>query len=218
VNETLKSIIVLTLFSVCGGGIAIFFHSTLGAPIESRTAVERRSTAERMFPAGVSVYNASGKKPLPSCYWVGKKDSAVMGYVFPVETRGYSGTISSLVALDTEGTVLEMKILAQSGAPVQGMTIEDFLPTVTFWNRMFGKKDTTAAWFTEQFKGTNVNKPYSIDTLTRRNAFLHALKKERRDANRISVVDGAAFSTRALALALHKNAAAFLPAVKGKER
>jgi Na+-translocating ferredoxin:NAD+ oxidoreductase RnfG subunit len=218
VNETLKVIIILTLFSIGGGGIAVFFHSFLSPSIEARRADERRSAMERMFTAGVKIIEVYGKKPLPSCYWIGKKDSIVIGYAFPVETSGYSGTILSLVGIDTSGTIMGIKILSETGMPAQGMTIEDCIPRTTLWGRLFGKKDIAATWFIEQFKGTSVKKPFIIDTLSRRKAFFNAMKKERQEGNMISAVTGATVSTRAMIHAIQKNAASFLSAIKGHER
>jgi Na+-translocating ferredoxin:NAD+ oxidoreductase RnfG subunit len=218
VNETLKLIIFMTLFSVGGGGIVVFFHSFFSPPIEARTAGQRRTAVERLFIAGANIIDVCGKKPLPPLYWIGKKDSVVIGYAFPVETRGYSGAIRSLVGIDTAGTVLGIKILAQTGMPAQGMTIEDFMPRNTIWGRMSGKKDRGTTWFIEQFKGASVNRPFIIDTLAREKAFSDAVKKERREGNSISAVAGATASTRVMIDAIQKKGASFLLAVKGKER
>lgn len=174
--------------------------------------------AQQILSPGAKIIDVSGEKPLPPCYWIGKKDSVVIGYAFPVETKGYSGTIHSLVGIDTGGTVLGIKILSETNMPAQGTTIEDHMPRNTIWGRLSGKKDSGTPWFIEQFKGKSLNKQLIIDTLAREKEFFDAVKMERMNENTLSAVAGATASTRAMIEAIYKNASSFLLAIKGKER
>jgi Na+-translocating ferredoxin:NAD+ oxidoreductase RnfG subunit len=214
VNDALRSIIILTLFSIGGGGIAVFFNSMFSPSIEAQTVHIRSFALERMFPGKVNISEVAGKKPLPPRYWIVKNDSAVVAYAFPIETRGYAGAITSLVGIDTTGVIEGVKILTAGGMPAIGMTVEDFIPKNSLWRRLEGTMETSESWFTAQFRGTAVNRPFVIDTLDRRKAASTAVSADRRDGNRISAVSGATASTRALVVAIRKNAASFLLAVK----
>jgi Na+-translocating ferredoxin:NAD+ oxidoreductase RnfG subunit len=218
VSETLKSIIALTIISFGGGGLVIFFHSFLSPSIETRETSERRIAAQRMFAAGVKVNGVSGKKSLPDTYWIGKKDSITIGYVFPTEARSFSGAIKSLVAIDTAGTILGITILAERRMPGQGVAIKDRFPGNTIGGRMLGKKETIRPWFIEQFEGTSARRPFIVDTVTQGGTLSDAEKQSRREGNIISAVTGATMSTRAIVKAIEKNAASFLSALKRQEQ
>ncbi len=213
-SDALKSIIILTLFSVGGGAIAVFFNSLFSPSITVRTERIRRCAVEHMLPGGTKIIEVAGKKPLPSRYWIGKKDSVVIAYAFLVETRGYAGEITSMVGIDTAGVVIGVKIFSAVGMPALGMTIEDFIPQNSLWRRLSGTKQSGEMWFTDQFKGTTPNRPFVIDTLDRGKAVYAALSAGRREVNRISAVSGATASTQAVIGAVQKNAASFLLAVK----
>ena len=217
-SETLKAIIALTIISLGGGGVVIFFHSFLSPSIETRETGERRIAAERMFASGVSVSGVNGKKPLPAIYWIGKKDSITIGYVFPVEARSFSGAINSLVAIDTAGTIFGIKILSERRMPGQGVAIKDRFPGNTIWGRIFKKKETVTPWFIEQFEGMSARRPFIVDTVTHVGSLSDAAKKERRVGNILSAVTGATVSTRAIVQAIEKNTILFLSAIKRQEQ
>jgi Na+-translocating ferredoxin:NAD+ oxidoreductase RnfG subunit len=218
VNDALKSIIILTLISIGGGGVAVFFNSLFSHSIEARAEGMQRSAVERMFPVGAVISTVNGNKMPPARYWIGKKDSIVVAYAFTVETRGYAGTINSMVGIDTAGTVLGVKILSAASLPAFGMTVDDFIPANSLWGRLSRRADLPATWFTEQFKGTSLSRPYIIDTLSRWKTAFDVLRKERREGNMVSAVSGATASTQTVIYAIQKTAASFLPAVKGSAR
>jgi len=163
-----------------------------------------------MFTAGVRIQEVAGKKPLPTIYWIGKKDSVTIGYAFIVESRGGSGIISSIVGIDTAGTLMGIKILAEHRIPGQGVALEDRFPQRSFWGRLFGKKYMSQPWFIEQFKGTNVKKSFIIDSAAQGDGFSDSAQKTRREANMISAITGATISTRTIVQAIQKNALSFL--------
>jgi Na+-translocating ferredoxin:NAD+ oxidoreductase RnfG subunit len=217
-SESFKSTIVLTLVCLGAGFLVMFFHSSFASAVDKTLEKKQRLLVERMFTDQADIIPISGKKPLPSCYWVGKKDSLVIGYAFPIETRHYAGDFSTIVGIDTAGTILGMFIVSESRTPGIGISLTDRLSLKTLREGIFKKKNAASSWFTEQFKGTQVNKPFFIDTSARNLSFSDAKKNENRDGNIVCSVAGATVSTRAIVRSIEKDAASFFAIAKETSR
>jgi len=79
-------------------------------------------------------------------YYKGFRDkdkTALIGYAFLVPCQGYSSTIQTLVAIDSSGAILAVKILSQQETPGLGTRCEEILS---------GESDP---WWQRQFVGQN---------------------------------------------------------------
>jgi Na+-translocating ferredoxin:NAD+ oxidoreductase RnfG subunit len=218
VSDAIKSIVVCTLVCLGAGTIAAFSHSFFGPLSAAREARDLGMTVRRLFAPGVSIREVPGKKPLTAGYWIGEKDSATVGYAFAGESKGQCGTIRFVAGIDTAGTLLGIKIIAERRIPGQGVSLEDRLRQGSLWKRMLGQTDTVSPWFTEQFTGTTVKKAFLIDTAAQGDVFSDRVKKTRREENRISALAGATVSTRTVAQEIQKSAASFMQNIRRREQ
>jgi Na+-translocating ferredoxin:NAD+ oxidoreductase RnfG subunit len=214
-SDTLKSIIALTLTCFCAGCIVIFFHTSFNATIEKNVEKSNAALVQRIFPAQTDIVAVIGQSPLSPGYWVGKKDSLVIGYAFPVAVRDYSGEIEIIVGIDTSGTIVGMAIVSESRSPGIGISFLDRLSVKTLWDGFFKKKNNSSSWFTDQFVGTRVTQPFAIDASHRHVSLTDEQKGKNREENVVSAVAGATLSTRAIVRSIEKNAAAFFAVAKG---
>jgi Na+-translocating ferredoxin:NAD+ oxidoreductase RnfG subunit len=218
VSDILKSIIVVTLTCLGAGAIAVFSDSFFKPEAPAHETKALGMAARRLFAPGVSIREASGKKPLPAIYWIVKKDSAAAGYAFAGESRGPSGAIDFIAGMDTSGMLLGIEIIAEHRIPGQGVPLEDRCRQRSLWKRMLGQTDTARPWFTEQFTGTTVKKAFLVDAAARGDGFSDQARKTRREENRISAATGATVSTRALAQEIQKSALSFFQNVRRREQ
>ena len=84
------------------------------------------------------VSNADSFKSVPnkSEWFAAEKAGKVIGYIVPIETKGYGGAIDMLVAVSNDGKVIDYNILSANETPGLGSNAsKDF-----FRNRFKGKK------------------------------------------------------------------------------
>jgi electron transport complex protein RnfG len=84
------------------------------------------------------IKNADSFKPVPnkSEWFAAEKAGKVIGYIVPSETKGYGGEIDMLVAVSTNGAVIDYNILTSNETPGLGSNAsKDY-----FRDRFKGKK------------------------------------------------------------------------------
>jgi Na+-translocating ferredoxin:NAD+ oxidoreductase subunit G len=215
VNDVFKVIISLTLVTLLSGFIIVFAHSSTLEAIEKKTAQVQSDVVKKMFVDKCTIIEATGNYPVPDRYWIGKKDSVVSGYVFIIETNGYAGPVKFAVGVDTAGTITGMSIVSESEIPARGKRMEERIAEKTSGNVFFRKNDNIKPWFSEQFKGININRPLSVNTGTEWHEMSYMEKKKLLDSNAISAVSGATISSRGIVDGIEKTALAYFNAVKG---
>jgi len=99
-------------------------------------------------------------------YWCAYTDSAktaVAGYVFKAEAKGYSSVIETIVGVRPDFRISGLKILSQNETPGLGARIEERRISETIFTaikNLFRQKREPAKkvkpWFQEQFKGRQI--------------------------------------------------------------
>ena len=110
--------ITLNLTAACfisGAIIAGTYFFT--APIAAQKAIETQNNTMKAM-----VQNADGFKVISgkTGWYAATKDGKLIAYVIPGETKGYGGTIKMLVAVSTDGKVIDYEILTSNETPGLG--------------------------------------------------------------------------------------------------
>lgn len=208
-NDTFKAVLTLTAVTAAAGFVIAFYHSSAAKLIASQTLRHERSALDQVFGPGVRIIDTSGSGSPPIHFWIGKKDTAVIGYAFLIETAGYSGPIRAVVGIDTGGTIMGLVILSHNETPAVGGRMDERISKRTIWNGFITRAETLRPWFTEQFKGLSVNKPLSVGAVSEWPCLSDAEKKELIDKNAISAISGATVSSRAIVRGIGKAANCF---------
>jgi electron transport complex protein RnfG len=110
--------IALNLTATClisGVVIAATYFAT--APIAAQKAVEQTQKAMKaLVPQADTFKEIEGKEG----WFEAEKDGKIIAYVVPSETKGYGGAIKLLVAIDTEGKVIEYSCTKHNETPGLG--------------------------------------------------------------------------------------------------
>lgn len=213
-NDAIKVMLTLTVTTAAAGFILAASHASTATLIASQASGRLHATQQRLFPAEARIIDTSGSSPLPSRYWIAKKDSIVIGYGCFFKVRGYSGPISGVVGIDTGATITGLVLLSQNEAPLTGWRLEDRRATKSLWG---GWKNVPSAapWFTEQFRGMSVNRPIGISYAAQWPELSDLEKKGLFDKNVISAISGATVTSRAVVDGIEKNAVSCYNALRG---
>ncbi len=128
-----KMVIVLTAIALASGGILAFTYVSSIDSIKKNMEEATKKAVIAVLP-GVETYEKFQIDKHTS-YFVGKKDTTIIGYAVLTEGSGFQGTIKLMVGFDRElKTITGLEILENVETPGLGNRIvED--------------------WFREQFKG-----------------------------------------------------------------
>lgn len=218
-SEIIKLSVALTVVCMLSGIVIVFTHSSTAKQIEAQKLREQRSALEQLFPAGTRIVDTTGTAPLPSQYWIGRKETKTTGYAFAVENRGYSGIIRYIVGIDTLGRITGMKILSQTETPGLGTRMEEPVSGKSLWNAFgSGVHNDSHQWFTEQFKGISVKSPLSVSKSMEWPSLPDKIKTEFTASNTVSAITGATVTTKAIVAGLEKTLPAFYAALRGTQR
>lgn len=217
-SEMIKLPVALFMVCIVSGIVIVFTHLSTAEQIEAQKLHEQRTALEQMFPPGTRILDTTGTAPFPSRYWIGRNDTSIAGFAFPVESLGYSGLIRYIVAIDPQGRIMGMKILSQSETPGLGARMEEPVSGKSLWNFYKPLHNDPRPWFTEQFKGTSVSKPFSIFTTAEWHILTDAEKKERAENNTISAITGATVTAKAVVAGLEKTPSACYAAIQGAHK
>ena len=123
--------IVLGLFSLCSASLLALSDDLTRAPIAARAAEDLRASLSQVVPealhdndltAGQILWTdpAEGEVPV----YLARRGDVVTAVAFALTGQGYSGAIRVLIAVDPEGTVLGVRVLAHTETPGLGDKIE----------------------------------------------------------------------------------------------
>lgn len=214
----IKLPVALAVVCIVSGIVIAFTNSSTAKQIETQKLREQLTALEQIFPPGTIISDTSGTPPFPQQYWIGRKDTTVMGFAFSVESMGYSGIIRYFVGIDPHGRIMGMKILSQSETPGLGARIEEPVSGKSLWNFYKPMRLDCRPWFTAQFKGTSICKPFSISSTAEWRKLTDAEKDVYAENNVISAVTGATVTTKAVVAGLEKTPSACYAALRGGQR
>lgn len=122
---------------LCGSVLGYVYLATKPR-IEMIKDEQLKSSLELVLP-GVDGFSEKSVKG--QTYWVGLSGGKTRGYVFKVESDGYSSNIELLVGVSPDGVVQGVRVLYQQETPGLGARIEEV------------RVGEESAWFMRQFKG-----------------------------------------------------------------
>ncbi len=110
--------IALNLASAClVSGVVIAATFFITAPIAEQKSIQLKNDAMKSLVEGAENFQpVEGKEN----WFIAEKGGSAVAYIVPSENKGYAGTIKLLVAVNTEGRVIDYDILAHSETPGLG--------------------------------------------------------------------------------------------------
>jgi Na+-translocating ferredoxin:NAD+ oxidoreductase subunit G len=122
--------VLLGLFSLLAGVALTFSYNATKDHIAAAEAHDMQMTLAQVLPAGfadndllrdvIELDGPAGKRKVH----LAKRAGAVVGAVYGVAERGYSGQIGLLMAVDAQGAVLGVRVLKHTETPGLGDKIE----------------------------------------------------------------------------------------------
>lgn len=122
--------LLLGVFALLASGALAWASSATGEAIAAAEAKDLRDSLSEVLPAGVAdndflkdtIDLDKGGKPVT--IYRARKDGAVKAALFKVAERGYGGEIQVLMAVDSEGRTLGVRVLKHTETPGLGDKIE----------------------------------------------------------------------------------------------
>lgn len=122
--------LLLGIFALLASGALAWASSATGEAIAAAEAKDLRDSLSEVLPAGVADndflkdtvdLDRDGK---PVTIYRARKDGAVRAALFKVAERGYGGEIQVLMAVDSDGRTLGVRVLKHTETPGLGDKIE----------------------------------------------------------------------------------------------
>ncbi len=134
----MPGIVLLIITSIAAACLGVV-ESVTRAPIEAQQAGTKNDALAKILPSATTFkpLDSISKDPAIQAVYVGHAGDAIEGYVINVDTNeGYSGLISLVVGIDTDGVVTGVNIMSHSETPGLGANATD----PKFTNQYIGKK------------------------------------------------------------------------------
>ena len=166
-NDYLKFAVTLFVICLIASGLLSSVYSLTKDKIESQREEEEISSLKEVLPQAQNFSFIDRDK---NSFYVGTDtNSAIVGYAFLAEKRGYSSVIITMVGISEDGKIQGIKILSQNETPGLGTKIVEIKSDKTIWSLL--SKETTDTkvlrpWFQEQFKGKNIKNLDEIEAIT----------------------------------------------------
>ena len=126
--------VAINLIGTCLiSGLIIGIVYFITAPIAAEKSEILKQQSMQALVADAQTFKAVPDK---AEWFAAEKDGKVIAYVVPGETKGYGGAIKMLVAVSTDGTVIDYNILSANETPGLG----DNAAKEPFRNQLKGKK------------------------------------------------------------------------------
>lgn len=119
IRSIIKTAVSLVLICAVAAGLLAFIN-TVTAPMIAQNNEKAAEEAKRAVLSEASEFtemtDASG-----NVYYIGTKDSAIIGYVFTTSASGYGGAVDVMTGIDADGNVTGISILTLNETPGLGM-------------------------------------------------------------------------------------------------
>ena len=122
--------ILLGVFALLASGALAWASSATGEAIAAAEAKDLRDSLSEVLPAGLADNDflkdilEIDKDGKPVTIYRARKEGVVKAALFKVAERGYAGEIQILMAVDSEGKTLGVRVLKHSETPGLGDKIE----------------------------------------------------------------------------------------------
>jgi len=215
VIDIIKLSFMLTIISVAAALLIAFTNLKTRDRIHEQQQVAQQNALEQVVPSGMSINECNGENPpCPQQYWIAQ-DGTDTVFIFKIINKGYSGNITYFVGTDRNGSIEGMSILEQSETPGLGSRTQEEISDKYFWNGLFSKKETGKSWFSQQFKGINLNEQINIEKSV---GEWHKLGMEEKEKlisdNAVTAITGATISTQAVVNGIQDQARSYLKAIQ----
>lgn len=214
-TEILKITLTLTVTAVISAAIVSAVEFKTKDRIESAREQSEVKILKDIMPSDFSISEITGQcAECPQIYWIGSKGNDSV-YVFEISEKGYSSYIDYLVCVDKVGKINNLIILNQNETPGLGAKIQEGNFRNYIWTSLKNKANRIP-WFTEQFKGLNINKEITVDKISgdlndANSATLHRSQSD----NSITAITGATKTSIAVINGINTQARTFLKAIRG---
>lgn len=213
--DIIKLSFMLTIISVAAALLIAFTNLKTRDRIHEQQQIAQQNALEQVVPSGMSINECNGENPsCPQQYWIAQ-DGTDTVFIFKIINKGYSGNITYFVGTDRNGSIEGMSILEQSETPGLGSRTQEEISDKYFWNGLFSKKEAGKSWFSQQFKGINLNEQINIEKSV---GEWHKLGMEEKEKlisdNAVTAITGATISTQAVVNGIQDQARSYLKAIQ----
>lgn len=174
----------ITLTIIClGAALLLSSVNSLTKPkIEAQKKQKELTALKEVIP---QAKDFSPVKNNDEILYYRAKDSQgnTFAYAFKALGKGYSSTIITMVGINKDGKIINIKIINQNETPGLGTRIAESEQTTTIWDKLKGKKEAAAEkpWFQKQFSSKTLNDFDSIDTISGATVSSSAVKNSIKD-------------------------------------
>jgi electron transport complex protein RnfG len=117
----LKLGLILLIFCAVASGILAFVNSKTQPVITARKLLEEEQTRKDLLPLAKTFELKKAEADSNFVYYIAKDDAEnTIGYSFIAAKSGYSSVVKSMVALDKDYKVINMKVIDQNETPGLG--------------------------------------------------------------------------------------------------
>jgi len=121
--------LILLIFCAVASGILAYVNSKTSPVIAARKLLEEEQTRKELLPLAKSFEQVKAAAGTNFVYYVASNETGqVIGYALIAAKNGYSSLVKSMVALDSEYRIINMKVIDQNETPGLGTNcaIESF--------------------------------------------------------------------------------------------
>ncbi len=168
-NNYIKFAATLAIICLASSGLLSVVYNITRPKIEEQRKQEESRSLKDVFPQAKDFQEVKEAGEVLYYKALGPKGE-LLGYAFKASGRGYSSDIVTMVGMDKDGIIKNIKILSQNETPGLGSRIVEVIQKETLWDVLFKKiklGKPPVPWFQAQFSGKNVNElEKQADTIT----------------------------------------------------
>ncbi len=167
-NNYIKYAATLAIICLAASGFLGVVYNMTKPKILYQQALEEQSSLKEVFPKA-DTFEPVKKGEDIFYYKALDAEKNVLGFAFKASRKGYSSDIVTMVGMDKEGVITDIKILSQNETPGLGSRITEVIQKNTLMNILLRKAKIAAPgrpWFQEQFSDKKVDELSSVDTIT----------------------------------------------------
>ncbi len=155
-NETIKSIIVLTVICLVVS-VSVSFVNYITSPIIENANMSESQAALYRVMHDASGFEEMSYTGLSETITAVYKEQSGIGYVFQMETTGFNPGLKIICGIDNDGLITGCVTVENNESPGYGQKASE-------------------EWYTEQYKGINIDSIKSVDAISGATATSNAYK------------------------------------------
>jgi electron transport complex protein RnfG len=168
-NNFIRFAATLGIICLASSGLLSVVHNITKPKILLVQQKEEEEALKEAFPEGKK-FEPVKKAEEILYYNVKNQKGVLLGYVFKASQRGYASDIVTMVGLNLDGKIANIKILSQNETPGLGTKIVEVISKETIWDVVLRKvhiEKKPQSWFQAQFRDKEVGTlNQEVDTIT----------------------------------------------------